>query len=165
MVKAHASQRPKRTELIPKYSCSNAWSMPRSIAFPSWSIAEVPPAVWRRYPWRETKWSKVPCLKVQRDGRGLNTGPPDPEFEVLTTRPRTPPQKLMCRGSSDKFKRFRLNSNTNVFDHNLESKSYKQINGTMEKYFWGGFTCGFCIQTLNHDLIEASLGDDSWPST
>ena len=41
--------------------------------------------------WRETKWSKVPCLRKQRDGWGLNPGPPDPEFEVLTTRPHTPP--------------------------------------------------------------------------
>ena len=40
--------------------------------------------------WRETKWSKVPCLKClskQSDGRGvrdLTPGPPDPEFEVLS---------------------------------------------------------------------------------
>ena len=31
---------------------------------------------------RERKWSKVPCLRKQRDGRRLNPGPPDPEFEV-----------------------------------------------------------------------------------
>ena len=33
---------------------------------------------------REEKKSgvKVPCLRKQRDGRGLNPGPPDPEFEV-----------------------------------------------------------------------------------
>ena len=42
--------------------------------------------------WRETKWSKVPCLRKKRDGWGLNPGTPDPEFEVLTTRPHTPPQ-------------------------------------------------------------------------
>ena len=30
------------------------------------------------------KWGKVPCLKKQRDWRGLNPWPPDPEFEVLT---------------------------------------------------------------------------------
>ena len=41
--------------------------------------------------WRETKWSKVPCLRKQRDGRGLHPGPPDLEFEVLTARPHTPP--------------------------------------------------------------------------
>ena len=41
---------------------------------------------------KKTKWSKVPCLRKQRDGRGLNPGPPDPEFEVLTIRPHTPPQ-------------------------------------------------------------------------
>ena len=55
-----------------------------------------PPAVCRRYPhytpwWRETKWSKVPCLRKQRDGRGLHPGPPDLEFEVLTARPHTLP--------------------------------------------------------------------------
>ena len=36
---------------------------------------------------RETKWSKVPCLRKQRDGRRLNPGPPDPEFEVLRQNP------------------------------------------------------------------------------
>ena len=40
---------------------------------------------------RETKWSNVPCLRRQRDGRGLNLGLPDPEFELLTARPHTPP--------------------------------------------------------------------------
>ena len=33
--------------------------------------------------WRETKCSKVPCLRKQRDGRGLNPGPPDPELYPL----------------------------------------------------------------------------------
>ena len=37
--------------------------------------------------------------------------------------------------SSDKFKRFRLNGNTQVFDHNLRSENYKLIKSTMEKYF------------------------------
>ena len=41
--------------------------------------------------WRETKASKVHCLRKQRDGRGLNPRSPDPEFEVLTTRPLMPP--------------------------------------------------------------------------
>ena len=40
----------------------------------------------------ETKWSKIPCLRNQRDGRGLNPGPPDPEFEVLTAQSHTPPR-------------------------------------------------------------------------
>ena len=31
------------------------------------------------------------CLRKQRDGRGLNPGPPDPEFEFLTARPHKPP--------------------------------------------------------------------------
>ena len=46
--------------------------------------------------WRETKLSKVPCLRKQRDRRGLNPRPPDPlEFEVLTARrPHMPPQKV-----------------------------------------------------------------------
>ena len=35
---------------------------------------------------RGTKWSNVPCLKDQRDKRGLNPRPPDLEFEVLTAR-------------------------------------------------------------------------------
>ena len=33
---------------------------------------------------RETKWSRIPCLREQRDVRGLKPGPPDPELEVLT---------------------------------------------------------------------------------
>ena len=39
---------------------------------------------------RETKWSKIPCRRKQRDGRGVNPEPPDPEFEELTARPHTP---------------------------------------------------------------------------
>ena len=39
-----------------------------------------------------TKWSKIPCLRNQRDGRGLKPGPPDPEFEVLTAQSHTPPR-------------------------------------------------------------------------
>ena len=42
--------------------------------------------------WREAKWSKIPCLRKQRDGRGLNPRPQDPEFEVLTARPHMPYQ-------------------------------------------------------------------------
>ena len=37
-----------------------------------------------------TKWSKIPFLRKQRDGRGLKPGPPDPEFEVLTAQLHTP---------------------------------------------------------------------------
>ena len=37
--------------------------------------------------WREAKCSKAPCLREQSNGQGLNPAPPDPEFEVLTTRP------------------------------------------------------------------------------
>ena len=46
--------------------------------------------------WRETKWSKVLCLRKKRDGQGLNPGSPDSEFEVLTTRPHTPTNFMMC---------------------------------------------------------------------
>ena len=49
--------------------------------------------------WRETKWSKVPCLRKQRDGRGLNPGPPDPEFKVLTAWPHTPPHGERLSGA------------------------------------------------------------------
>ena len=38
---------------------------------------------------RETKWNEVPCLRKLRDGRDLNPGPPDPEFEVLSARLQT----------------------------------------------------------------------------
>ena len=37
--------------------------------------------------------------------------------------------------STDKFKRFRLNGNTQVFGHILKSENYQPINSTMEKYF------------------------------
>ena len=50
-----------------------------------------PPAVCRRYSFIETKWSKVLCLRKQRYGGGLNAGPPDPKFEMLTTQLHTPP--------------------------------------------------------------------------
>jgi len=49
--------------------------------------------------WREKNWSKVPCLRKQRDERGLNPGPPDPEFEVLTARPHT----IILLKSSNKY--------------------------------------------------------------
>ena len=34
---------------------------------------------------------KVPCIRKQRDGRGLNPGPPDPQFEVSSPWPHMPP--------------------------------------------------------------------------
>ena len=39
--------------------------------------------------WRETKWSRINCLRKQGDGRGFNPGPP--EFVVLSARPHMPP--------------------------------------------------------------------------
>ena len=59
-----------------------------------------PSAVCRRYPFiqlgeERVEWRKVPCLRKQRDRRGLNPEPPDSGFEVLTTRPHTPPNKII----------------------------------------------------------------------
>ena len=34
----------------------------------------------------------------QQDGQGLNPGPLDPKFEMLTVRPLTPPQKYLWQG-------------------------------------------------------------------
>ena len=45
--------------------------------------------------WRETKWSKVPCLRKQRVRQGLNPRPPVPECEVFTVQPHMPPQKFI----------------------------------------------------------------------
>ena len=53
--------------------------------------------------WRATKWIKVPCLRNQFDRRGLNPGPPDPEFKVLTVLSDTPPNwKRMHRNQAKK---------------------------------------------------------------
>ena len=61
-----------------------------------------PPRVCHRYPFihlgEQRQSGKVPCLRKQRDGRGLNPEPPDPEFEVLTTwLHTTPPVMIMLR--------------------------------------------------------------------
>ena len=57
----------------------------------------TPPAVCRRYQFlhlgEERQSGVVPCLRKQRDGRSLNPGPPDLEFEVLTSQSVTPPQE------------------------------------------------------------------------
>ena len=69
-VNPHRSQRPTRPELTP---VSVAWSMPRSIATPPCSMSPLPiftPG------WGGAKWSKVPCLRKQRYGRGLSARPP-----------------------------------------------------------------------------------------
>ena len=53
--------------------------------------------------WRETKWSKVPCLRNQFNRRGLNPGPPDLEFKVLNVLSDTPPNwKRMHRNQAKK---------------------------------------------------------------
>ena len=89
-VKVHTSQRPKRPELI---LVSLLQSINRSIATDTFTeyqsiIQGYPPPICHRYTiytpeGRETKWRKVPCLRKQRDGRGLNPQPPDSEFMVL----------------------------------------------------------------------------------
>ena len=107
-MKAHTSQRPKRPEVI---SVSLAWSMPRSIATPPGQDASVtqgypppppPPAVCYRYPFihlGKKRQSGVKfVVKETTRRRGLNPGPPDPEFEVLTTRSHTPPKILQSPG-------------------------------------------------------------------
>ena len=95
----HSIRKGKGAHSRSLFSVSVAKSKPPNIATPSWmrrkSIARLPPSSMLPVPiytpgWRETKWSKVPCLRKQRDGRALNTGPPDPE--VLTARPHTPPR-------------------------------------------------------------------------
>ena len=53
-----------------------------------------PPAVSRQYPFihlgEERQGGVKFCLTKQRDGQGLNPGPPDLEFEVLTALPQLP---------------------------------------------------------------------------
>ena len=96
-VKGHASQRLKWSELI---AVSVVWSMPRNVAISPvdgcYSITGLPPSSMSPVPiytpgWRQSKWIRVRCVRKQRNRRGLNTRPPDPEFEVLTIRPHSSP--------------------------------------------------------------------------
>ena len=57
---------------------------------------------------KRSKCSKVPCLRKQRKGRCLNLGPPDPELEVLTTRPHKPPLCTVYRLEKDTLLYFTL---------------------------------------------------------
>ena len=98
VVKGHTNQRPKLLELI---LFSFSWNMLRSIATPPWTgslsidgLPPPPPPHNRVLPvpiythgWRETKWSKVPCLRKQCGRWGLNPRLPDPDFAVLSARP------------------------------------------------------------------------------
>ena len=94
-VKAHTSQRPKRRQLIP---VSLACSMPESIATPPGRDAGPSQLCPQQYVTgthlytrvKRDRGSKVPCLRKHLDGGGLKSGPPDPGFEVLTARPKTP---------------------------------------------------------------------------
>ena len=57
--------------------------------------------------WIEAEWSRVPCLRKQHDGRGLNSRSPDPLSEVLTAWPQTLPYFLnTCHDFSFKFGHF-----------------------------------------------------------
>ena len=75
--------------------------MRRNITTPSWtgccSIVGLPPSPSSMSPvhiftagGREIKWSRIPCLRKQLDGRDLKPGPSDPKFEKLNARPHTP---------------------------------------------------------------------------
>ena len=84
-------------------SMKHAWEYCCSSWTGYWSIAGLPLSSVLPVPiytpgWRATKWSKVPCLRKQRDVWGLNPGPPNPEFEVLTARSHTPPGYHLKRG-------------------------------------------------------------------
>ena len=77
------SQRPQPTALIP---VSLARSMPSNIATPPLDGMLVHRRVTPQgyvagthlYTWVERdKWSNIPCLRKQRDRRGLKLGPPD----------------------------------------------------------------------------------------
>ena len=114
--KGHTSQRPKQPEPIPvSLTCYTppGWGLRArfKLALLNWMpldkywikllvprrVTPPPPSSMSLVPiytpgWRETESSKVPCLSRQRDGRGLDPAPPDPEFEVLTVRPPMTPQ-------------------------------------------------------------------------
>ena len=80
---------PKRPERI---LVSLAWSMPRSFA--TSSLDEK--LVYRR--------SKVLCPRKQRDGRGLNPGTTESEFELLTDRPQTARLEILKSEKKAQFK-------------------------------------------------------------
>ena len=75
--------------------------------------------------WRETKRSKVSCLRKQRHRRGLNPRPLDP-LEVLTTQPHTPPlfHNNLCKSIT--YSRF-----TGSFGPSGLAPSQKQSSGVM----------------------------------
>ena len=82
--KAHTRQRPKRSQPIP---VSLAWSMHRSIATPPPPGREVSPS--QGYPPPPPKQYVAgsiytPGWRELFDGRGLDSGPPDPELESHT---------------------------------------------------------------------------------
>ena len=96
--------------------------------------------------WKEAKWSKVPCVRNQRDGRGLNPGPPDPEFEVLTARPHLP---------SDFFNGRKIKQKENARDSISSLEFYVNINLLYTVFFCfrrEGFWYFLCL-IANFDLI------------
>ena len=90
-VKAHTSQRPKMTGAYPGflnikhaqeycYSPLDGMLVHRMVTHQQ-NVAGTHLYTGRR----ETRWSKVPFLRKQRNWRGLNLVPLDPEFEVLNS--------------------------------------------------------------------------------
>ena len=90
-VKAHTSQRPKGTGAYPGflsikhaqeycYSPLDGMLVHRMVTHQQ-NVAGTHLYTGRR----ETRWSKAPCLRKQRNWRGLNLVPLDPEFEVLNS--------------------------------------------------------------------------------
>ena len=79
----NAGQRPRRPEVISvclaHKACLGLLLLPPGLnASPSQSYPQ------QNVAGTHLKCSKVPCVKKQHDWRGLNPGPPDPGFEVLT---------------------------------------------------------------------------------
>ena len=87
--------------------------------------------------WRETKRSKVPCLRKQRDGRGLNPGPPDPEFKVLTARPHTPLLRAYYLWFNWSGWIFQIKSKTLVMTAGMVwPVSYDKFKATLVSFYW-----------------------------
>ena len=106
---------------------------------------------------RETKWSKVPCLREHRDGRGLNPGPPDPEFEVFTIRPHTPPQftKYASRKTKNNFEH--MKTLITFGSSNLKCKEQRSCEiFHFRENFWLKMPCWLCCETWKQDIVTSS---------
>ena len=97
----------RTTIYIGKGRVSLVWSMPEYCYSPLDRMlvhGRVTPSSMSPVPiytpeWRETMWSKVPCLRKQRNSEAWTPDLQIPQFEVLTIRPHMPPQKVCtyCR--------------------------------------------------------------------